>query len=182
MDPIVTPQRCGSQSSWGYYLSFQALFLWTKIKPRPLGGAVLYQLNSGKLERVVKLKYHPESSKVYYTDNQSCQIFLLLFFSTMPNHCNNSIHISTTIPFDEFLSRDEKWEYTFSFQKIVPMPWLLTQTISGSFAKAEIDLYFTKIKITRYKELKNNFLMFLCNKLYGYHEWYHWAINTWGTY
>ncbi len=34
MDPIVTPQRCGSQSSWGYYLSIQALFLWTKIKPR----------------------------------------------------------------------------------------------------------------------------------------------------
>ncbi len=99
----------------------------------------------------------------------------------MPNHCNNSIHISTTIPFDEFLSRDEKWEYVFSFQKIVPMPWLLTQTIEGWFSKAEIDLYFTKIKITRYEELKNSFMMFLANKLYGYHTWYYWAINTWGT-
>ena len=106
----------------------------------------------------------------------------------MPNHCNNTLYIQTSVPFSEFLKYKAPWDddnrpdgYYLSFDKVVPMPKILRHTVSWSWSKRKFTIFGKEFSILRFDNIKNNILTSIALAVYGYSDWYNWCIANWWT-
>lgn len=129
----------------------------------------------------------------------------------MPNHVTNQIRFSgLQADVNALLARIRSEEREIDFQKIIPMPEVLTTYGSGSQSDDALDYYMAKTygakvwqrfdihrgetpaeTIKRIEGVRDESQlpellslgqkMSECLKLYGSKDWYNWSVENWGT-